>query len=425
MHFGLERMHALLGALGRPERGRGSIHVVGSNGKSSTTRFAAALLRAEGFRVGAYLSPHLGGWHERVEVDGEPVPPETFAEAVLRVAEAAVSIEGDGSDAVTQFEGVTAAAFLVFSEADCDWQVIEAGLGGRWDATNVLDGPDAVAVTSISLEHTGLLGTTHLEIAREKLAVALEGSGDVVIGPLDEAAVPGVVAAAREKELRPIWVEEEVAMDLATNGVTLRTPLGEVAGIDLKAHGRFQVANAATALRAVEVALGRAVGPGAAAALGAVEALGRLERVPGLPALVIDGAHNPSGAEALAAELEEALPAPRVAVLALLDDKDLAGVLRPLAGVCDALYATASLHPRSRDPQEIAQAARDIGMTSVVVSDPADAVLRARRCVGQGGGVVVCGSLYLLRDLRQAILADVSKAVAMLAPVPRNPSPGA
>ena len=331
MRFGLERMRALLSALGDPHRGRRSIHVVGSNGKSSTTRYCAALLQTEGHRVGAYFSPHLGGWHERVELDGAPVAPESFARAILRVADAAETLDLDEGDAVTQFEGVTAAAFLLLAEAGCEWQVVEAGLGGRWDATNVLGAPDAVAVTSISLEHTGLLGATHLEIAREKLAVAPEGSSAVVIGPLEDAALVGVKAAVRERALTPRWVEGD------------EVPLPQTAG-------HFQRANAATARAAVERALGRPLHDDVLAALATVEIPGRLERVPGRPALLIDGAHNPSGAEALARELGSALPAPRAAVVALLDDKDAEGVLAPLVPLCTAFYPTASAHPRSRDP---------------------------------------------------------------------------
>lgn len=426
MRFGLERMEALLGALGDPQRGRRSIHVVGSNGKSSTTRFCAALLEGEGQSTGAYLSPHLGGWHERVEVNGAPVAPERFASAVMRVAAAAAGLDLEPGDAVTQFEGVTAAAFLVFAEAGCAWQVIEAGLGGRWDATNVLDHPDAVVVTSISLEHTALLGTTHLEIAREKLAVASEGSDRVVVGPLEADAVEAVRTAADELGLDPRWVRAEVEVDpVADSGIGLTTASGAIRVDAPAAAGTFQHDNLATAVLAVEVALGRPLGSAAGRALAEVAMPGRLERIPGSPALIIDGAHNPSGAEALARELPGVLPRPRAAVLALLDDKDAAGVIGPILGECDVLYATASAHPRSRRPDELSELARAMGTEAHAVADPAEAVLTARRRVGPDGGVVICGSLYLLRDLRQAILADVSKGVAMLAPVSADTSPGA
>lgn len=426
MRFGLERMHALLAALGGPHRGRRAIHVVGSNGKSSVTRFAAALLTGEGHSCGAYLSPHLGGWHERVELDGQPVAPGVFARAVMRVAAAADGLDLDEGDAVTQFEGVTAAAFVIFAEAGCAWQVIEAGLGGRWDATNVLGDPEAVAVTSISLEHTGLLGTTHLEIAREKLAVAPEGSDRIVIGPLEDEAVDGVRTAVAERALHPHWAEDEVRVEADAGGGLRLTSAATALALDRPAAGGFfQHGNLATAVRAVEIALGRGLGTGAAQALSRVAMPGRLERIPGRPALIIDGAHNPSGAEALARELPDVLPEPRAAVIALLDDKDAGGVLTPIVDRCEVIYATASTHPRSRDPDELSELATRLGAVALAVTDPAQAVLAARQRVGPEGGVVICGSLYLLRDLRQAILADVSKGVAMLAPITGKTSPGA
>ena len=200
MRFGLERMRALLDALGHPERGRPAIHVVGSNGKSSTARLAAAALAGEGLRVGTYLSPHVTGWRERIELAGRPVTPGRFAVAVGAVRDAAADLALPPGDAVTQFEALTAAAFWAFAGAGVDAAVVEAGLGGRFDATNVLPG-SVVVLTNVALEHTDLLGETEEAIAAEKLAVAPRGSDRLVVGRLSPAARVAVAAQMAAREL--------------------------------------------------------------------------------------------------------------------------------------------------------------------------------------------------------------------------------
>ncbi len=256
MQFGLERMHALLDRLGHPEQEFDAIHVVGTNGKSSTTRFAEALLTAEGVRCGAYLSPHISTFRERIRVGGQEIDPAAYRRAVLAVRDTA------GAD-VTQFEALTAAALVAFAEAGVEWAVIEAGLGGRLDATNVLARSPVVVLTNIDLEHTQLLGDTREAIAAEKLAVVHPGAV-LVVGEegwsVPQAAEVRVVTAA----------------------------------------GSFQDQNRAVALAAVEAALGRKVDP---APMNAVVVPGRLEIRGHRPLEIWDGAHNPAGMRRLVAEL--------------------------------------------------------------------------------------------------------------------------
>jgi dihydrofolate synthase/folylpolyglutamate synthase len=188
MRFGLERIRALLAALGDPQHAAPAVHVVGTNGKSSTTRLAAAALASTGRRVGAYLSPHILDWTERVQLDGAPVDDAAFAAAAGDVREAAEALPLEEGDTVTQFEALTAIAFRAFAAAGVDATAVEAGLGGRWDATNVLGDDAAVVLTNVTLEHTEFLGDTEAAIAGEKLAVCADGSDRLVVGPLTPAA---------------------------------------------------------------------------------------------------------------------------------------------------------------------------------------------------------------------------------------------
>ena len=351
MAFGLERMHDLLDRLRHPERRFDAIHVVGTNGKGSTVLFAEALLEAEGVRTGAYLSPHITSFHERIRVGGAEIAPAAYEEAVLRVRDAI----GPG---VTQFEALTAAAFCAFDAAGVEWGVVEAGLGGRLDATNVLPRSRVQVLTNVSLEHTELLGTTREAIAAEKLAVVPEG-GTLVVG---EAEWAGLAPQARSVEV-------------------------------VRAEGTYQDQNRAVAQAAVEIALGRAVDP---APMARVRVPGRMEVRGSEPLEVWDGAHNPDGMARLVAELPALVEgrSPRVAVFSTLGDKDVAGMAKLLSGVCDVIIATQSTNPRVLSAAELCAVTG--GETE---PDPVRARDRAIELAGSGGAVIVCGSLYLLHDL--------------------------
>ena len=278
MRFGLERMHRLTTTLGMPQRRFASVHVVGSNGKSSTVRFTAAVLERHGLRTGSYTSPHLASFRERIEVGEEPVSGERFAAAVERAAKAAEIVEraqAEDDDAVTQFEALTAAAYHELAASKVEVAVIEAGLGGRYDATNVI--PSKVAVlTGVGLEHTRWLGPTIADIAEEKLAVVRDHSA-LVTGPLEPAARAVAERVAGERHAR--WIESPALVD-----------------VPLRAAGAFQRQNFALACAAAEAFLGRALDPGA------VADAARRDADPGPPGpgaerpLVLhDGAHNPAG----------------------------------------------------------------------------------------------------------------------------------
>jgi dihydrofolate synthase/folylpolyglutamate synthase len=333
--FGLGRMHALLAELGEPQRAFRAIHVVGTNGKSTATRRAAAFLAREGLSVGAYTSPHVAGWSERVQVDGEDADLES---ALERVASAA------GRVGATQFEVLTAAALAEFAGAGVEVAVVEAGLGGRLDATNVLDA-EVVALTNVSLDHTDVLGDNREAIADEKLAVVAPGA-TVVLGE------PEWVSRARARGAGRVMVADDV--------------------------GRA----------AAEAFLGRALD-------GDVEVVlpGRFDRVGDD---VFAGAHNPAGI----AWLVERLPrADYVVVASILADKDADAMLRLLARAGDTLVATASHSARALPADELAAHARPHFSRVEAGEDPDAALARGRELAGEKGAVLVTGSLYLLADL--------------------------
>jgi len=387
MRFGLDRMRKLMTALGHPEREFDSIHVVGTNGKSSTTRMIAAILSRHGLRSGSYLSPHLISFCERIRVDDDDLAPERFAAAVQRALHAAELVDRSAGpdDRVTQFEALTAAAFSELARQQVDVAAIEAGLGGRFDATNVI--PSRVQVlTSVGLEHTRWLGPTIEAIAREKLDVIQPGAVLVLGAHLH----PGALAVAR--------------VLAGERGVRI-LQAGEDPGAPVGALGVFQRRNFALARVAAEAYLG-ALDPAAVASAAAdVRVPGRLEVVGERPLTLLDGGHNPDGIAALAESLPELLAGARrlVAVVSILDDKDAPAMLATLVPACDALVLTSSRNPRALPPPTLESLVGQLGGPSAEsVRDPRAALERARELAGPDGVVLATGSIYLVADLLTA-----------------------
>jgi dihydrofolate synthase/folylpolyglutamate synthase len=397
--LGLERMHRLNTALGLPQNRFASIHVVGTNGKSSVTRMIAALLEAHGLRTGACVSPHPERWSERVLIGGEQIDAESFAEALERTAQATETVNRglEEGDAVTQFEVATGAAFVAFAAARVQVAVIEAGLGGRLDATNTI--PSKVTVlTSIGLDHTELLGETELEIAAEKLAV-LRDHTTLVRGRVSSAVaeLAGRTAAARGAKL--IVAAEDPGEE-----------------IELLAPGRFQRRNFSLACAAAEAFLG-SLDPAAVKRVAETLVVpGRLERLGDDPLTFLDVAHNPDGAAALAEALGEVAGSrPVIACLAALADKDAGAMIRALAprlecAVCTeldpaALQARGLPGIRSHSTGKLAAACVEAGIPAEQEPVLAAALRRGRELAkGRAGGVLlVTGSHYLLAPARAAL----------------------
>ncbi len=407
MRFGLDRMRRLMTALDSPHERFASIHVVGTNGKSSTARMTAALLRRHGVRTGAYLSPHLTSFAERVEVDERSVSSERFAIAVQRAEQAAALVDRtlEEEDRVTQFEALTTAAYLELARAGVEVAVVEAGLGGRYDATSVINSRVQV-LTNVGLEHTRWLGPTERHIAEEKLAVVRPG-GTLVTGPLGSEAARVAARVAAEQEARLVSAGRDFRI-VGEEPLTIETPGGRYAGVELRARGRFQQANFAAAVTATEAFRGASLDH--EAVRGAARELllsGRLEVVGSNPLVVLDGAHNPSGARALAESLPDVVgDRPLIAVVSVLEDKEAAGILSSILPLCTGAVFTRSSRPAALPPAVLESLWGQLGgRAAEVVPDPVEAVAAARRRAGADGAVLVTGSIYLLAELvRQPVL---------------------
>ncbi len=383
MRFGLDRMRRLLTALGQPQEQFPSIHVVGSNGKSSTTRMIATLLEAHGLRSGAYLSPHLLSFAERVRVGDRDADPDRLAAAVQRAAHAAQMVDrtlGE-DDVVTQFEALTAAALAELAAEEIEVAVVEAGLGGRYDATNVL--PSRVQVlTNVELEHTRWLGPTIADIAEEKADVVRPG-GTLVLGA-------DLHADARR-------VAERVASERGASVVTAAPD----PGLEVSAPGAFQRQNFAVAMAAVRAYLGELDPDAVEEAASRVSVPGRFQVID--DQLVIDSAHNAAATAALARSLPTLLAGrPLVAVVAILDDKDPAAMLSELLPLCEHVVFCRIVNPRGLSPATLASLAQQLGGVGGAIHTERDAhsaVALARELAGSAGIVLATGSIYLLADL--------------------------
>lgn len=382
-------MRRLCAELGDPQEGFTSLHVVGTNGKSSTSLMCAALLDAAGVPAAACISPHLSSWRERVRIGGEPIDEAAFAAAVERVAAAIGRVESEfeAGERITQFEAAIAASFVALAESGVEVAVVEAGLGGRLDATNVIPS-SAAALTSVALDHTEWLGSTLNEIATEKLAV-LQAETTLVVGRLD----PRVLELAARRA-------DECSAELIVAPELDPAALPDGFSPYLRRNAAVAAALAAVVAPPLEDSRMRSV-------LAGVELAGRAELVPGDPPLILDAAHNEQGSRALAEALAGlAGGAPVVACLSVLADKDGAAIARALAPALTAVVCCA-VDPgpamgrpgaQATDPELLAGHFTTAGIAAEAVADPGAALDRTLELARAHGGVALCaGSHYLLR----------------------------
>lgn len=393
MRFGLDRMRRMMTVLGSPERRFDAIHVLGTNGKSSTTRMTAAIVQRHGLRTGTYLSPHLVSYRERILIDGRELDTEAFAAAVARASWAADHVNRTlaGDDHVTQFELLTAAALWEMARQEVDVAVLEAGLGGRYDATSVVDAQVTV-LTNVGLEHTRWLGPTLEDIAEEKLAVVSPHSA-LVLGA--ELVAPALAVAERVAGER---------------GARIVRPRPLPAGTELLARGGFQRANFALARAAAEAYLQTAAIPlreqAVADAAATTEVPGRLQVLSRDPLTVLDSAHNPHAVAALVESLPEVIDqAPLALVLGVLEDKDAAAMLAALLPLVERAWFTAPPSSRALPPAALQSLARQLGFDATACEpQPSRALAQAREWAAErDGAVIATGSVYLVGDLLGAL----------------------
>ncbi|MEV4352608.1 folylpolyglutamate synthase/dihydrofolate synthase family protein [Actinoplanes sp. NPDC049596] len=421
MAFDMQKIRDLMDVLGSPQRAYPAIHLTGTNGKTSTARMIDALLRAHGLHTGRYTSPHLETVRERISLDGEPISEEGLARTYDEVAPLAELIDARNSEPLTYFDLTTAMAYAAFADAPVDIAVVEVGLGGEEDATNVIDAGICV-MTPIGLDHTEWLGDTIEDIAWAKAGIIHKGATVISALQTEEAMRPilercaemGATLALEGREFGVVERTQAVGGQV----LTLQGLGGVYDEIFLPLFGAHQAQNAAAALAAVEAFLGAGKTKQLEADLvregfAQVDSPGRLERVRSAPAILLDGAHNPHGMAATVTALEEEFAFRHlVAVVAVFADKDVSGLLDLLEPLAARIVVTQNSSPRSMPVEELAQVAADIfGEDRVTVAQNMpdaieEAVVLAEEDTSgelSGVGVLITGSVVTVADARKLL----------------------
>ncbi|MFY9370462.1 MAG: folylpolyglutamate synthase/dihydrofolate synthase family protein [bacterium] len=411
-HLGLDRVERLLAKLGRPQDRLPAVHVAGTNGKGSTSAMIASILAAAGYRVGLYTSPHLCSYTERFLINGQEISPRELDELLARIRPVVEELARQpGMEHPTEFEILTAAAFLYFAGAKVDLAVLEVGLGGRLDATNVIS-PLVAVITHIALDHRDVLGETLPEIAREKAGIIKAGV-PVVSSRQEPEAAAVIEAACQEQGSTLSLVGRDIKVEkirLAAGGIScdLSGENWRYPDLHIPLLGRHQAENGATALGAVELLRqhGFTIGEGdVRQGLARLRWPGRMEVIPGKPLFLLDVAHNPDGVRVLRAAMGSHFPGRRVVmVFGALADKDVAAMAAQLTPLADVVIATRPESPRALEPEAAAALFREQVPTVLVEGEIPAALARAREYAGPGDIILVCGSFYLVGSARAYIL---------------------
>jgi dihydrofolate synthase/folylpolyglutamate synthase len=404
-----------LAMLADPQRDYPCVHITGTNGKGTTTTLTSALLSATGLRVGAFTSPDLHAVNERIAINGEPIDDEEFITLLQRLAD----VESVSAIALTRFELLTAAAFLHFSDEGVDVAVIEVGMGGTWDSTNVIDGVVSV-LTNVDLDHTAVLGTTIAAIASDKVGI-FRADGIAIVATTNAIVVE--IAQRRADELgADLWllgetfVLEQNELALGGRAISLRTPYARYDEVLVSLHGIHQGVNAATAIVAAEAFLGRALGEEpVTSTLAKARMPGRMELISRKPMIVLDGAHNPAGVKALVATLDGAfhVAGERRCVIGMLSGRDIDDMVEPLVSLGFTEFHCCAPHsPRAVPASEVADAVRRHGGVAYEHPSAMAALAHARERSTDEDLIVVAGSLYLVAEVRGEVLRVRSRHLA-------------
>jgi len=411
----LQPIFDTLALLADPQHDYPTIHITGTNGKGTTTTLTSALLSATGLRVGTFTSPDLHAVNERIAINAEPIDDEEFITLFQRLAD----VESVSEIALTRFELLTAAAFLHFSDEGVDVAVIEVGMGGTWDSTNVIDGVVSV-LTNVDLDHTAVLGTTIAAIASDKVGI-FRADGVAIVATTNAIVVE--IAQRRADELgSDLWLLgdafalEQNELALGGRAITLRTPFARYDEVLVSLHGIHQGVNAATAIVAAEAFLGRALGEETVTStLAKARMPGRMELISRKPMIVLDGAHNPAGVKALVATLDGAfhVAGERRCVLGMLSGRDVDDMVEPLVSLGFTEFHCCAPHsPRAVPASEVANAVRRHGGVAYEHPSALAALAHARERSTDEDLIVVAGSLYLVAEVRGEVLRVRSRHLA-------------
>ena len=395
--LGLASISRLMRGLGNPQDRFSSIHIAGTNGKGSIAAFLSSVLAHGGYKVGLYTSPHLVRFNERIQINGSPISDKDVA----RVAEVVQRVYTQG-EPPTFFECATAMALYHFASEKVDWAVLETGMGGRYDATNVVH-PEVSVISNISMEHQEYLGDTLAKIAREKAGIIKRGAG-VVTGARQKSALRVIEQVTTEKEVPLYRLGKEVRIRKDKGAFTYLGINRRWPGVKIGLIGDHQVTNAALALGTLELLLEKGLyltDEAVYSGLAATRWPGRLEVFSREPFILLDGAHNPSAVKTLKKFLENSFSSRRLTmVVGILEDKAWKPMLRDLAGVAHRMILTRPQYERAADPHELASFVRPLKQDLVVIPKLADAISFALEKAGNADAVCITGSLYTVGDAK-------------------------
>ena len=401
---GLDRIETLLDKMGRPQDKTKFIHVAGTNGKGSVCTILSGVLRAAGYKTGLFLSPFIIDFRERIQIDGEMIPEQALCEITGEIMPLVEEMAAQ-DEIITEFELVTAIAFEWYARSRCDAVVLETGLGGLLDCTNVIGTPLASVVTSISLDHTAVLGGTLEEIAFQKAGI-IKPEGKTVFYPQQEEVNRVILDAAKQRH-NDFYNASDYLPELVSTSVKGTKMRFKGQELSLPLIGAHQLKNAAAALAAVAALRGGLDIPDTAVEEGFANAIipARLELMDENPLVLLDGAHNPGGMKALSEAVKTYCRGKNtVCIIGMLRDKDSVTALSYIKGLFSTVIALSPDNPRAMPAEEFAQEARAYFDMVIPMQDKAHAVKRAFELAGQDGAVVVCGSLYLAAELRPILI---------------------
>jgi dihydrofolate synthase/folylpolyglutamate synthase len=400
---GLERISALMEQLGHPEQKLKFVHIGGTNGKGSTAAMVESVLRCAGYHTGLYTSPYLNRFNERIRVDGVDISDEDLEQTVDELRPIADAME----DLPSEFELITAVAFQYFARKNCDIVVLEVGLGGEFDATNVIPCPEVAVLTAIGLDHTAVLGPTAADIARTKAGIIKEGGDVVSFGHLPEAdAEIEAACAARHAKLWPVDFDLIHCKSLSLDGRIF--DLGPLEDLKLPLLASYQPKNAAVAVTALSVLAHKGwhiTEQHLRDGLAQVQWPGRFEVLGRHPVFLLDGSHNPQGMAATVESLQELFPGQKfVFLLSIMADKDVQQMLELLLPLAQQFFTVTADNPRAMPAQELTQRLLELGAAAETCSTIREGVAAAQGAAGYDGRVCALGTLYFSGDVRQAFL---------------------
>lgn len=402
--LGLDRTRELMEKLGHPEEKLRFVHIAGTNGKGSTAAMTASVLRAAGYRTGLYTSPYLQVFNERMSVDGEMISDEELGELTEQIRPLAEEMD----DPPTEFEMITALAMLYFLRQKCDIVVLEVGMGGRLDSTNVIPAPVAAVICNIGLDHTAELGDTVEKIAFEKAGIIKEGT-NVVLYQSESAGVEQVIRQVCRERNAALQIADFSALQLLEDSISGQTfSYKEHQNLKIRLLGAHQLKNAAVVLEVAEVLRHKGFEISEdALRRGLAQAMwpGRFELLHTAPAFIADGGHNRQCVEAVAAALEHYFPGRKVRfIMGVLADKDYASMIELLTPLAERFYTVTPESPRALPARELAEQLEKSGSTAVVCDSAEDAVARALKEAGADDVICSVGSLYMTGAVRQACM---------------------